>query len=160
VIDAEKPPPQSPPEARFRATLPGVDDGVTATDPQGRTDLMNPAAERPTGWLEVEARGKPLDEVLRIVNEEARAAVEDPAQRVLREGLAMGLANYALPIAGDGTEWPIADSGAPRRDAAGAVTGVVQVLRDWLMNAKPTMRSENRAIEPFGGSQSAFRKRA
>jgi PAS domain S-box-containing protein len=56
--------------------------------------------------------------------------VENPATRVLREGLVVGLANHTLLIAKDGTERPIDDSGAPIRHANGEVAGVVLVFRD------------------------------
>ena len=91
---------------------------------------MNPVAERLTGWQEAEAQGKPMGEVFRIVNEETRAKVEDPVTRVLRDGLIVGLANHTLLIAKDGSECPIADSGAPICDESGAITGVVLVFQD------------------------------
>ena len=42
----------------------------------------------------------------------------------------MGLANHMILIAADGTERPIDDSGAPIRNRAGQVVGVVLVFRD------------------------------
>ena len=107
-------------QEEFRTTLYSIGDAVITTDTEGRVTRMNPVAERLTGWTEAEARGKPLEEVFRIVNEETRAEVENPVQRVLREGMVVGLANHTLLIARDGTERPIADSGAPIRDENGA----------------------------------------
>jgi PAS domain S-box-containing protein len=117
-------------QEEFRTTLYSIGDAVITTDTEGLVKHINPVAERLTGWSEAEARGKPLEEVFRIINEETRAAVEDPAQRVLREGVVVGLANHTLLVARDGTESPIADSGAPIRDENGAVIGVVLVFRD------------------------------
>jgi PAS domain S-box-containing protein len=117
-------------EARYRATLASIGDGVISTDAQGRIDFMNPVAERLTGWSEGEARGRPAAEVFKLRNEETRAAVESPVARVIREGVVVGLANHTLLIARDGTERPIADSGAPIRDGEGAILGVVLVFRD------------------------------
>ena len=117
-------------QEEFRTTLYSIGDAVITTDTEGLVKHINPVAERLTGWLEAEARGKPLEEVFRIINEETRTAVENPAQRVLREGVVVGLANHTLLIARDGTERPIADSGAPIRDENGAVIGVVLVFRD------------------------------
>ena len=117
-------------QEEFRATLYSIGDAVITTDPEGRVRHVNPVAERLTGWLEAEARDQPLDAVFRIVNEETRAAVENPVQRVLREGKVVGLANHTLLVARDGTEHPIADSGAPIRDDSGAIAGVVLVFRD------------------------------
>ena len=114
----------------IRATLYGIGDGVIATDATGRITRMNPVAESLTGWREAEALGRPLEEVFRIVNEETRLPVESPVARVLREGTVVGLANHTSLIARDGTERPIADSGAPVRTADGALAGVVLVFRD------------------------------
>jgi hypothetical protein len=49
---------------------------------------------------------------------------------VLREGQVVGLANHTLLIARDGSEHPIADSGAPIQDESGTVKGAVLVFRD------------------------------
>jgi PAS domain S-box-containing protein len=56
--------------------------------------------------------------------------MESPARRVLREGAVVGLANHSLLIARDGTERPIADSGAPIRGSDGSLKGIVLVFRD------------------------------
>ncbi|MCX7936060.1 MAG: GAF domain-containing protein, partial [Planctomycetota bacterium] len=64
--------------------------------------------------------------------------VANPVERVLREGLIVGLANHTLLINRQGREIPIADSAAPVRDEKGRLTGVVLVFRD---------QSEERAAE-------------
>jgi two-component system, cell cycle sensor histidine kinase and response regulator CckA len=117
-------------EARFRSMLNSLVDGVICTDTQGRVEMLNPLAETLTGWKNEEARGMPLDEVFRIVGGKTRKAVENPVSKVLREGMIIGLANSTVLIARDGTERPIADSGAPIRDEQGNVAGVVLVFRD------------------------------
>jgi PAS domain S-box-containing protein len=114
----------------FRATLYSIGDAVITADATGRIREMNPVAEKLTGWSEAEARGKLIEEIFRIVNEETRATVENPVQRVLRDGVVVGLANHTLLIARDGTERPIADSAAPIRHKLAAVSGVVLVFRD------------------------------
>jgi PAS domain S-box-containing protein len=117
-------------EERFRATLRSVGDGVVTTDGAGRVLTLNPVAESLTGWTESDARGRPLEEVFRIVNEDTLLTVENPAVRVLREGVVVGLANHTLLIARDGSRLPVADSGAPIRDDGGGISGVVLVFRD------------------------------
>ncbi|MCZ7648438.1 MAG: PAS domain S-box protein [Planctomycetota bacterium] len=115
---------------RHGVVLRSIGDAVVVTDGQGRVELLNGVAEALTGWSDREARGMPLAEVFRIVNERTRQMVESPVERVLREGKVVGLANHTLLIARDGTERPIADSGAPVRSGTGAVSGVVLVFRD------------------------------
>jgi len=117
-------------EERLHATLRSIGDGVIATDAACRIELMNPVAEQLTGWNLAEAQGKPLADVFHIVHEETRKIVESPAERVLREGHVVGLANHTALLARGGGECPIADSGAPIRGKDGQVSGVVLVFRD------------------------------
>ncbi len=115
---------------RAQVTLGSIGDGVITTDADGRVALVNAAAEMLTGWRQEEARGRPLQEVFRIVNEQTCNACENPVERVLREMRVVELANNTLLIAKDGTERIIADSGAPIRGADGSLIGVVLVFRD------------------------------
>lgn len=126
----------------MRATLRGIGDAVISTDGQGRVRRMNPVAESLTGWSKAEAQSRPLEEVFRIVNEHSRAVVESPMPHVLRDGKIVGLANHTVLIARDGVERPIAYSGAPIRDAANRVVGVVLVFRD-----QTEERAARRALE-------------
>ena len=115
---------------RLLVTLRSIGDGVISTDIEGRITLMNRVSEELTGWPAAEARGRPLDEVFRIINERTRTPCESPVSKVLRTGRVVGLANHTALIARDGTERLIADSGAPIRDPRSVVIGVVLVFRD------------------------------
>jgi PAS domain S-box-containing protein len=117
-------------ELRYRTIMMSIGDGVIATDNKGRVEIMNPLAEELTGWKKEEAYGKSLDLVFHIINEETRQNVENPARRVLHEGIVIGLANHSVLIAKDGTEHLIADSGSPIRNEKDEITGVVLVFRD------------------------------
>src|SRR5690349_5232599 len=127
---AEKQPEPNLPAAAvmawYQSTLSAIADAVLTADPDGRVIYMNPAAESLTGWVAAEAHGRPLDEVLRLVNEETRQVVEQPVKQVIETGLFRGLANHTLLIAKDGTERFIDDSAAPVRDATGALIGIVR----------------------------------
>jgi PAS domain S-box-containing protein len=111
-------------------TLASIGDAVIATDVGGRVVLLNPVAERLTGWARPEASGRPLEEVFRIVEESSHKPAESPVARALREGTVVGLANHTVLLARDGSERPIDDSAAPIRDARGGVAGVVLIFRD------------------------------
>lgn len=114
----------------LQVTLSSIGDAVIATDGEGKITFMNPIAEAVTGWTASEATGKALPEVFHVINEESRAEVESPVAKILREGVVVGLANHTALIARDGTEVPIADSGAPIRGVNGDIIGVVLVFRD------------------------------
>ena len=117
-------------QGEFRATLYSIGDAVITTDVKGCIRNMNGVAEKLTGWKESDAVGRSIVDVFQIVNEESSAKVESPVQRVLKEGLVVGLANHTLLISKDGKEIPIADSGAPIRNEKKDITGVVLVFRD------------------------------
>jgi len=117
-------------ESLFRTSLYSIGDAVITTNRQGKIMHMNPVAEELTGWNEADARGREIEEVFRIVNEETRLPVENPVERVLREGIVVGLANHTILLSKDGREIPVADSGAPIRSDENDILGVVLVFRD------------------------------
>ncbi len=115
---------------RFRVTLSSIGDAVIATDKDGNVTFLNPVAEALTRWTSADAAGHPLVEVFRIINENTRQPAENPAERSLREGIIVGLANHTVLIGKDGHETPIDDSAAPIRGEDGKISGVVLVFRD------------------------------
>jgi PAS domain S-box-containing protein len=116
--------------APFEVILSSIGDGVIATDNQGSIIFINPIAEKLTGWSVEEAHDQPLEKVFRIINEDTREEVENPALRAIREGVVFGLGNHTILIAKDQTEIPIDDSGSPIRDATGELIGAVLIFRD------------------------------
>ncbi|HEX5422543.1 MAG TPA: CHASE3 domain-containing protein [Candidatus Acidoferrales bacterium] len=114
----------------FRTTLASIGDAVIATDTKGRVTFLNAIAENLTGWTSEEGAGVPLEEVFRIVNEQTRETVQNPASRALREGVTVGLANHTVLLNKLGIEFPIDDSASPIRSADGNIVGVVLVFRD------------------------------
>jgi PAS domain S-box-containing protein len=127
---------------RLQTTLASIGDGVISTDTKGHVTNMNAVAESLTGWKKEEATGQSLDTVFRIVNEETRRPVEDPALRALKEGVIVGLANHTVLIAKDGTERAIDDSAAPIRCKEGEVVGCVLVFRDITERRKVERRTQ------------------
>src|SRR5581483_6973788 len=115
---------------QLRVTLSSIGDAVVATDADGRVTFLNPVAEHLTGWPTHEATGLPLEQIFHIVNEESRQSVENPVNKVIRQGTVIGLANHTVLIARDGREIPIDDCAAPIRGDGAAVSGVVLVFRD------------------------------
>ena len=139
-------------------TLASIGDCVIVTDQIGHITFMNKVAEEVTGWKFDEANGRPATEIFHIVNEETRQPVESPVEKVMKEGVIVGLANHTILIRKDGTEVPIDDSGAPIRDAKGIVHGVVLVFRDFseqkrasreLREAKEAAETANKAKDQF-----------
>ncbi|MEX2260265.1 MAG: EAL domain-containing protein, partial [Woeseia sp.] len=115
---------------RAQVTLQSIGDGVITTDAEGRIDYINPVAQDLTGWEIRSARGKPIEEIMTIVNEHTRSSVENPVMRCLKEGRVIALAENAVLIAAEGNEIPIQDSAAPIRDRIGNIIGAVMVFHD------------------------------
>lgn len=117
-------------EAKLAVTLNSIGDAVIATDAEARVTLLNPLAEKLTGWTHAEAIGLPVDEIFHIINQETRLPSAIPVMETLAHGTTQGLANHTVVIARDGSECAIADSCAPIRDRDGKVVGAVLVFRD------------------------------
>ncbi|WP_109109564.1 MASE3 domain-containing protein [Azospirillum sp. TSO35-2] len=115
---------------RARVTLLSIGDGLIATDTAGRVTLMNPVAERLTGWNSAEAAGRPVADVFLIENAESGERVEVPVRQVLLHGELVGLANHTVLVARDGRRSHIADMATPIRDHDGRLHGVVLVFQD------------------------------
>jgi PAS domain S-box-containing protein len=115
----------------FRTTLASLLESVVTTDAEGRITYMNAEAEALTGVPERNALGRPVGEVVRVVDERLRQPVENSAQRALREGEAVAVAHrYFLADPDGAPRVPIDDSATLLRDAGGRVTGAVLVFRD------------------------------
>jgi PAS domain S-box-containing protein len=115
---------------RLAVTLHSIGDGVITTDTHGRVDLLNRVAEKLTGWTQEEAQGQPLSEVFRIVHALTRQPRPSPFDQILAAGGTIELEGQTLLLARDGSERPVADSGAPIKDRHDNVIGVVLVFRD------------------------------
>jgi two-component system CheB/CheR fusion protein len=117
-------------EEKFSVTLNSIGDAVLATDDVGNVTLLNPHAEKLTGWTHAEAIGRPVEEIFRIINQKTRLPSVIPVKKTLEHGTVHGLANNTILIARGGIEYVIADSCAPIRDREGSVLGAVLVFRD------------------------------
>jgi PAS domain S-box-containing protein len=135
-------------EQWLNITLRSIGDAVIACDADSKVEFMNSVAEHLTGWKEHEARGATLHEVFPIFNEDTRAVVENPVDKVRRLGTVVGLANHTYLVSKSGKEICIDDSGAPIRDSSGKMIGVVLVFRDITerrMSESAWMRAEKLA---------------
>ena len=117
-------------EQQLRTTLESIGDGVITCDADGRIQMMNHVAQELTGWSQVDASGRPLEEVFCIVHETTREPMENPVSKVKRLNSVVGVASHTILIRKDGTELHIADSGSPIRDQSGKTAGIVLVFRD------------------------------
>jgi diguanylate cyclase (GGDEF)-like protein/PAS domain S-box-containing protein len=113
-----------------QVTLQSIGDAVITTNRLGLLEYLNPVASALTGCSQQDAPGKPLSEIVKIVNETTRELVESPVETALREGQLVCLANPTLLITHDGRELAVDNCAAPLRASDGQIIGAVVVLRD------------------------------
>ena len=112
-----------------QVTLHSIGDGVMTTDIYGTIQSLNPQAEILTGWLESDAQGQPLSEVLKLYNPSSRLPVENLLDDSA-SGVLCPLSQHTLIRHGDGEEFIVEHSVAPIRRGNGEVMGMVVVCRD------------------------------
>jgi len=113
-----------------QVTLHSIGDGVITTDADGRVEYLNPVAERYTGWTTRDARGRPLFEVYRIVDERSGAAIESLPQ-VAGDSPQNEVDAVAVRLVDrNGRECPIRYSHAPIRSRDGRALGMIVVFHD------------------------------
>ncbi len=115
---------------RAEVTLHSIADAVITTNGDGMVEYMNPIAEQLTGWQNADARGQPIDQVFRVINELNREEIKNPVSGGKIEGRVVNIDPHGVLVARDGTEYAVEDSAAPIRDSRGAVIGYVVVFHD------------------------------
>jgi PAS domain S-box-containing protein len=115
---------------KLEVTLKSIGEGVIVVDCLQKIMMINSVAEQLTGWKFSEAKGKDLDEVLKIEDEETGVECENPASMILKVGNINDLPKHANLVSRDGTRRRIDSSGAPVVMETGHTLGVIIVFRD------------------------------
>jgi diguanylate cyclase (GGDEF)-like protein/PAS domain S-box-containing protein len=115
---------------RAQFTLNCIGDAVASTDILGKITFLNVVAEKMTGWPRQAAIGRPMAEILRIVDAKTRVTILNPMQKAVGQDRTVHLPSNSILIRRDGFEIPIEDSVAPIHDREGRTTGAVIVFRD------------------------------
>ena len=115
---------------RAEVTLNCIGDAVMCTDIEGNLTFLNPVAEKLTGWSRQQAVGRPMAEVLRILDATSRETTPNPMEMAVGRDRTLHLPSNCILVRRDGFEIPIEDSVAPIHDREGQATGAVIVFRD------------------------------
>ena len=113
-----------------QVTLNSIGDAVASTDMAGNITFLNLAAEKMTGWSWREASGRPMAEVVRILDAATREPIPNPMEKAVSLDRTVHLPSNSVLLRRDGSEIPVEDSVAPIRDRDGNAAGAVIVFRD------------------------------
>jgi diguanylate cyclase len=114
----------------FQTTLGSIGEGILTVDKNGVILLMNPVAERLTGWPLAEAIGKHIHEVFYVMDEDSRDRNTNVLDTVLKTGKPYPSPTHAVLLSKDGSEHPIEDITTPLLLEGGKVLGAVLGFRD------------------------------
>ncbi|MFZ1904847.1 MAG: diguanylate cyclase [Steroidobacteraceae bacterium] len=134
---------------RAQITLNSLGDAVISTDLAGNVTYLNAMAEGMTGWSRQEAFGRPLQEVLQIIDGESREPALNPLAMAVLHNKSVGLSPNCVLIRRDGYESAIEDTAAPIRDRRGRVTGAVIVFHDVSVARAMSLRMSYLAQHDF-----------
>jgi diguanylate cyclase (GGDEF)-like protein/PAS domain S-box-containing protein len=114
-------------------TLDSIGEAVLRTDACGRVTYLNRIGERMTGWLREEALGRPVTDVLRLIDRVSGASI-DTVVAILMQGdktprVTTNTMNYILSRR-DGVEFRIENRVTTIRDPGGNAIGAVVAFRD------------------------------
>jgi diguanylate cyclase (GGDEF)-like protein/PAS domain S-box-containing protein len=114
-------------------TLDSIGEAVLRTDGQGKVTYLNRRAEEMTGWRREEARGRPMSDVLRLIegaggpaagNAVGIAMRDDPATKEMID------CTNCILVRRDGFQCRIERKATPIHDQHGNVTGTVVAFHD------------------------------
>src|ERR1700728_4278116 len=105
-------------------TLDAIGEAVLRTNLRGDVVFLNRMAEKMTGWSREEALGRPVADVLRIVDGVGGAAVLNVVESAMKERRSAGIeanCSNCILIRRDGFECEIEKTVTPVRDPDGAI---------------------------------------
>src|ERR1700724_4778794 len=108
-------------------TLDSIGEAVLRTDIQGKVTYLNRKAEEMTGWRREEARGRPMTDVLQLIESVGGPAVGNGVGIAMQEDQATketADCTNCILVRRDGFECGIERKVTPIQDQDGRVTGV------------------------------------
>lgn len=115
---------------QLEITLESIGDAIITTDLSGYVTMMNPVAEKLTGWSNNEALGKNLNEVFHIIDNNSNQPLDDILAPVFTMGLNQGLRRNSVLLARDGNRYFASACASPIKDKNQNMVGAVVVFRD------------------------------
>ncbi len=118
-------------QERARVTLHCIADAVITTDADELIEYLNPVAESLTQWTLAEARGRPVHQVCRLIDESTMDEAPVPTRQALRDDRVCRFSGKDIALVRrDGSTVAIEDSAAPIHDRHGRIIGGAMVFHD------------------------------
>ena len=115
---------------RAQVTLKSIGDSVICMDSSKHITFLNAAAEKITGWLLREAAGRPMSEILRILDTARPDASQIQTQAKAQDEQAINLPAHCVLVHRSGIFIPIDHNASTIHDREGRAVGTVIVFRD------------------------------
>ncbi|MCG7568459.1 EAL domain-containing protein [Pseudoalteromonas sp. CNC9-20] len=114
----------------LRITLDSIADGVISTDEHACITYLNPVAQRLTGWSQTAAKGRHIEEVMKLRDASTKDASINPLTVALKENRPVAMAINTQLVSKQGLEYRVEDSAAPILDEQRQQRGAVMVFQD------------------------------
>lgn len=122
---------------RLLVTLRSICEGVITANMNGITTLVNPTAERLTGFTSEQAKSRPVTEIFRLKDpDDTGFPCPDPVSQVLESGKARQSNRPSLLIDASGNRLSITYTASPILDTEKRIIGAVLVFRDMTREQK------------------------
>ncbi|GGZ01249.1 putative bifunctional diguanylate cyclase/phosphodiesterase [Pseudoduganella plicata] len=128
--------------------LRAISDAVLCTDAGGVVTYVNPAACKLLGGRAADLRGKPVEELARLLSSDLEPMTH-PVAVVLASGRPTRLPPGTILVRSDGEELAIEDGTSPIFDNGGALAGAVMVFHDVTEAQQSMLRITHQATHDF-----------
>ncbi len=115
---------------RLRTTLHAIGDAVLAVDRAGKIEFLNPTGERMTGQRNVEAMGKPLQEVLILRDSDKADLLQAELRRLLKGEITQVYLDGKCLMKSHDKEYVTEISLSALKDEGGRTVGAAVVCQD------------------------------
>ena len=115
---------------RLAITLRAIGEGFITIDNEGRILILNPVAEQLTGWLQIEAHGRPLGDVFQLKHDRTHRRFSREISEIVEVGATEAFTAPVLLVSRENTERLVECSTSPIRDRANRKVGAVIIFRD------------------------------
>ena len=115
---------------QLRVTIDSIADAVISTDNNANIVYMNPVAQRLTGWSQTAAKGRHIEEVMKLCDATTKIPSINPLSVALKENRPVAMALNTQLTSKQGIEHRVEDSAAPIFDSNHNQCGAVMVFQD------------------------------